>query len=132
MKSVYEIVYKYVLPSIKRRLAEELQFLGFTEREVARMLSISQSLISRYNKGERGALINIKLFNDIDLQVRKLAREIAENKLDSMQIYVELHKFAAYFMVKRYGCVLHTKIDGINPAKCNVCSTIFSPHIIKS
>jgi predicted transcriptional regulator len=126
MRSVYEILYRYVLPAIKKRLAEELQLLGFTERDVAKMLSVSQPLISRYNRGERGTAIDIKQFKDLDLKIKYLAREIAEKKLDLIQIYSDLHKLAAYFMAKRYGCTFHRELDGIDPGRCNVCPTIFN------
>jgi predicted transcriptional regulator len=126
MKSVYEIVYRYVLPAIKRRLAEELQILGYTEKEVAKLLKVSQPLISRYNKGERGSAIDIAQFKDLDAQIKQLAKEVNQNNLSTIQIYSGLHKLAAYFMAKRYGCALHEKLDGIDPTECSVCPTIFS------
>uniref|UniRef100_A0A7C4BB23 Transcriptional regulator n=1 Tax=Ignisphaera aggregans TaxID=334771 RepID=A0A7C4BB23_9CREN len=126
MKSVYEIVYRYVFPAIKKRLAEELQILGYTEKEVAKLLKVSQPLISRYNKGERGSAIGIAQFKDLDAQIKQLAREIAQNNLSTIQIYSELHKLAAYFMAKKFGCALHKKLDGIDPTECSVCPTIFS------
>jgi hypothetical protein len=57
--------------------------------------------------------------------IKQIASEIAEGRLDSMGIYAALRKLAAYFMAKKYGCVLHKELDGVDPTTCNICPSIF-------
>jgi len=42
-----------------------------------------------------------------------------------MGIYTTLRKLVAYFMAKKYRCILHKGLDGVDPTTCNICPSIF-------
>jgi len=42
-----------------------------------------------------------------------------------MGIYATLRKLVAYFMAKKYRCILHKGLDGVDPTTCNICPSIF-------
>jgi len=48
MLSVFEFSYRYVIPSVKRRLIEKLVEMGLKRKEAARKTGLSISAVSRY------------------------------------------------------------------------------------
>ncbi|WP_254862544.1 thiamine-phosphate synthase family protein [Halovivax gelatinilyticus] len=90
MKFVEEIVVEEFLPTVRSLLAAELRQQGLTQREVASVLGISQSAVSKYAHGE--VKINDEIANDerVDRVVGTLATGLAEGELTSVQALVEL------------------------------------------
>lgn len=131
MKDVFELAYRYVVPSIRSLLVQELIRKGMLEMEAAELLGLSRSAVSRYLKAERGSAIEIAQFEDILQPIRKLAEDITYKKLDEYEIQEEITKVAAYFMSKKYFCKFHKKIDSkIDITKCNICPTVFGNQTI--
>jgi len=52
MRFIEEIVVDEFLPTVRAMLAEDLRERGFTQREVADALGISQSAVSKYAHGD--------------------------------------------------------------------------------
>jgi len=52
MRFIEEIVVDEFLPTVRSMLAEDLRDRGFTQREVADALGISQSAVSKYAHGD--------------------------------------------------------------------------------
>jgi len=124
--NAFEVASRYVYPSLRRRLVEILYENGLKQTEIAQLLHITQSAVSRYLRMDRGALIDIKAFPDIDIQIRHLAKEIIEGGLDEYEIHAELVKLSLTMLGKGYVCQFHSKIDPeVNPAECNVCLELF-------
>jgi len=74
MKFIEEIVVEEFLPTVRSMLAEELRDRGFTQREVADALGISQSAVSKYAHGEverREEIVE-------DSRVRELVERVGE------------------------------------------------------
>jgi len=65
MKSIFEIAYRYLIPAIRREIVKMLIRRGFMEVEIARLLNISHSLVSRYLSGERGYKIDLSRYRDV-------------------------------------------------------------------
>ena len=74
MRFIEEIVVEEFLPTFRSMLAEELRERGFTQREVADALGISQSAVSKYAHGE---VSRNDLFLEDD-RVRELVERVAE------------------------------------------------------
>ena len=126
MISVFEFGYRYLIPSIKRRLVEKLLEIGLTRSEIAEKMNLSVSAISRYIHMERGNLINIAAYSDLDKAVDRLAQSIKNNSMNPYTIQVGIHKIAFYALGKRYMCKYHVKVDpAVNPNECPLCSTLF-------
>lgn len=127
MISIFEFSYRYIIPSIKRRLVEKLVEIGVTRKEIAKKLDLSTSAISRYLSMERGTYINIAVYNDVDNAVNKLASLIKNNIIDFNDIQVHISKIVLYALSKKYVCKDHAKVDPkINPNLCLICPTLFS------
>lgn len=129
MKSVFEIAARYVEPSLKRVLVNKLLTLGTPRFRIASCLGISQSLITRYIKKERG-LYDFSIIHEVDEKLQKLAEKIAKGELCGLKAYDELAELVIYILSKKYACGIHylTSKD-INPATCNICPTLFSRFV---
>ena len=74
MRFIEEVVVEQFLPTVRSMLAEELRDRGFTQREVAEALGISQSAVSKYAHGDVSRTEEIVT----DERVRETVGEVAE------------------------------------------------------
>ena len=124
--SAFEVASRYVYPSLRRRLVELLYEKGLKQTEIAELLHITQSAVSRYLNMDRGALVDISKFPDIDAELRSFADEIIEKKSGEYEIQRRLVEISVEMLGKGYVCSFHAKIDPeINPSECNVCLDLF-------
>lgn len=128
MTSVFELGYRYLLPSLKRRLTEIMsKELKMSEVRIAKKLSITPSAVSRYLSRERGTALDITRFSDLDRELSTLARDLATRDLDWTTIEIRLLKISLLAMSRKYLCELHYKLHPVvDPAKCRICPEIFS------
>lgn len=127
MMSAFEFGYRYVIPSVKRRLVEKLVEMGLTRREAARRTSLSTSAVSRYLSMERGSYINVAAHSDVDRAISELAASIRDNRIDFSGVQIQIHRIALYALSRKYMCEDHAKINlEINPELCSICPTLFS------
>ncbi|WP_048146785.1 transcriptional regulator [Pyrococcus abyssi] len=125
--SAFEVASRYVYPSIRRRLVEIMRSeKGLKQLQIAELLHISQSAVSRYLRMNRGSIIDVSKFDDIDSEVRELAERIIKEKLSEYEIHKELMRITLDFLKKGYGCSFHARIDPeIDPNSCRICMEIF-------
>jgi len=126
MISLFEFGYRYVIPSIKRRLVEKLIDMGMARREVSKRLGLSASAVSRYLSMERGSTINVASFSDLDESIGKLALLIKEKIADPYTIQLAIYRISLYALSRKYMCEDHSKVDiSVNPKICSICPTLF-------
>jgi len=125
--TAFEIASRYVYPSLRRRLVEILyKEYKLTQVKIASLLHITQSAVSRYLKQGRGALINVSEFDDIDRELKALAKMIIEERPNEYKIHLELVKIALVMLGKGYICAFHGKIDDeIDVSECHTCIDLF-------
>jgi len=89
MRFIEEVVVEEFLPTFRSMLAEELRDRGLTQSEVAELLGISQSAVSKYVHGE--VKRNERLLTDervIDL-VERLGEGLTEGEMSRVQALAE-------------------------------------------
>ncbi|WP_136687149.1 thiamine-phosphate synthase family protein [Halorhabdus amylolytica] len=93
MKFIEEIVVEEFLPTFRSLLAERLRDRGLTQREVADLLGISQSAVSKYAHGEVER--NEELLADQRLEelVGRLADGLADGEISRTQALAEAEVF---------------------------------------
>ncbi|USS39885.1 ArsR family transcriptional regulator [Thermococcus aggregans] len=124
--NAFEVASRYVYPSLRRRLVELLYEKGLKQTKIAELLHITQSAVSRYLNMDRGALVDISKFPDIDTELRSFADEIIRKKPDEYCIHRRLIEISLKMIGKGYICSLHAKIDPeVNPSECGVCLELF-------
>lgn len=122
-----EIAYRYVLPSVRRRLIEIMyRDLGMNQVEIAGKLGITQSAVSKYVDGKRGTLIDLSKYADIDNELKELAKELTHHDVDEYYVQFRLVKIALAVLSKGYFCGYHVKLDDtVDPSKCGICEKLF-------
>jgi predicted fused transcriptional regulator/phosphomethylpyrimidine kinase/predicted transcriptional regulator len=93
MRFVEELVVEEFLPTFRSMLAEALRERGLTQSEVAELLGISQSAVSKYVHGEVAR--NDRLLTDRRLKdlVGRLAEGLASGEMTRVQALVEAEVF---------------------------------------
>ena len=89
MRFVEEIVVDEFLPTFRSMLAEELRARGLTQNEVAELLGISQSAVSKYAHGDVER--NEEVLNDQRVRdlVERLGEGLAGGEMSRVQALVE-------------------------------------------
>ena len=127
MEDVFELAYRYVVPSIRNTLVRELVKKGIPRNSVASLLNLSRSAVSRYMSDERGMFIQMARFKDVHNMIEKLADEIIQRRNDEYMVQERISMIAAYFLSRKYFCVEHKKINPkLDAVKCKVCKNVFS------
>ncbi len=130
MDDVFELAYRYVVPSIRNALARELVKKGMPRKNAAELLNLSRSAVSRYLSGERGVFVKTERFKDFQNMVEKLADDIIRKGMDEYTVQEEVSKVAAYFLHRKYFCAKHKRINpNIDVSKCSICKNVFSKQI---
>jgi len=127
LEDVFELAYRYVVPSIRNALVRELVKKGIPRNSVASLLDLSRSAVSRYMSEERGVFIQMVRFKDVHNMIEKLADEIIQRRNDEYMVQERISMIAAYFLSRKYFCVEHKKINPkLDAVKCKVCKNVFS------
>jgi len=89
MKFIEEIVVEQFLPTFRSMLAEELRDRGLTQSEVAEILGISQSAVSKYAHGEVARNDRVLADSRVRTLVSDLAEGLASGDLSPVGALVE-------------------------------------------
>ena len=125
---LFKIISRYVYPSIRRRLVEILyNDYKLTQEEIARLMHITQSAVSRYVKGNRGSYLDIRMAPKTDAEVKKLAKMLIDKrKIDKKELEYELNLITFMAMGSGEICQFHSEIDGsVDPLTCKLCMKLF-------
>jgi hypothetical protein len=93
MKFVEEVVVDEFLPTFRSMLAEDLRDRGFTQREVADALGISQSAVSKYAHGEVASRSEIRDDQRVRELVERIGEGLATGDMSRVQALVETEVF---------------------------------------
>jgi len=130
--NIFGIISKFVYPSIKRRLVEILyRELKLNQKYIAELLHISQSTVSRYLTMERGSYLDISTCEEIDNDLKILAKEISKEKYDEYSVEYNIVKITLKALGSGCICRFHKQIDPhIDPKKCKICLRLFKTFAV--
>ena len=109
----HEIVTWYLLPAVRKELAQVMLRNGMSQREVARRLGITDAAVSQYVSGKRA--YDVKL----DPNVRRMISSSAKKIISGADVMREVNGICDYCTTKLVLCRLH-KAHGA-PRKCDLC-----------
>ncbi len=109
----HEIITWYLLPAIRKYLAEAMLKSGMNQREVARKLGVTDAAVSQYLSGKRA--YDVKL----DSHVRRMVGVSAKKIISGADVMQEINGICEYCTAKLVLCRLH-KAHGA-PRKCDLC-----------
>ncbi len=128
-RDLFELGYRYVLPSIRRMLVISLKEMGITQMRIAQLLGITQSAVSKYLNMKRGSLVDLWRYEDVRSEVNRLAEEVMRG-LSNEELLTKMTILALKYMAKGYVCEFHSKIDPtVNPSSCGICNRLFYPLV---
>ena len=93
MRFVEEIVVDEFLPTFRSLLAEALRDRDFTQAEVADLLGISQSAVSKYAHGEVERNERLLAHEGLQALIEELADGLASGEMTSVQALIETEVF---------------------------------------
>ena len=109
-----EIEVRFILPSIRKELAIELQKKGLKQTETAKLLDITPAAVSQYLKQKRG---NTCLSAKIQAEVKKSASRIVKSP-EFLQ--KEVYRITNEIKKSGFICEIHKKHDKV-PLQCDIC-----------
>lgn len=109
-----EIEVWYIIPAIRKSLADELINLGMKQKDVALKLNLTTAAISQYKKSKRGKNI---AFPAIIKDKIKISAVALSNNANSDVIIQDLIKEIR----KTCLCQLHKSFDDTVDCNCNLC-----------
>lgn len=118
-----EIEVWYLIPALRRELAKSMIELGFTQKQVAIKMGITEAAVSQYINSKRAK--EVVFTNAVLDEIKKSAKIIVEN---SERLIPEMIRLCKLTEVKHIMCDLHKKQDINLPEGCDIC---FDEGLIK-
>lgn len=109
-----EIEVWYILPAIRKELVSTLKETGKSQKEIAKLLNITEAAVSQYVKEKRAKEIS---FN---AEVKQFIKEAAEKIKDQASAFHQIQVINEYIKKSKILCQLHAQIEG-NLKGCDVC-----------
>lgn len=124
MKLPCEIASNSVVPAIRALLARELlETYEMKQTEVAGLLGITQTAVSKYTHRVRGIGLQIDRDGDVRVVVLRIAAALAKNGLDRTDLALRICSACELIRRKRLMCKLCERADpSIDVQQCFVCS----------
>ncbi len=124
MKLPCEIASNSVVPAIRALLAKELvETYELKQTEVADLLGITQTAVSKYTHHVRGTGLEIDRDGDVKVVVLRIAAALAKNSLDRTDLALRICSACELIRRKRLMCKLCERADpSIDVQQCFVCS----------
>jgi len=108
-----EVEVHYILPAVRKALAQQLKDRGLSQKEIARVLNVTEPAVSQYINAKRGNVA----FNDVIQEAVKLASQNLTTHTELMA-----HTQSLLKVIKEQGitCTLCKEITSAPPA-CRAC-----------
>lgn len=113
LKLPQEIEVWYIIPAIRREFSKSLVKKGLRQRQIARMLGITDAAVSQYFSSKRGSEVK---FNQ---KVKREIKASVEKVMKGGDILVEIQRICKHCRKDGICCYVH-KHHG-QPRNCKVC-----------
>ncbi len=118
-----EVAVKSVVPAIRCAVAKQLiETYGLKQKEVASLLGITQTAVSKYTRHVRGRVLKIEDVNEVQPVIIEIATSLANGRISRFEL---VKRFcAACTIIRRNGlmCKLCKRSDpSIDIEQCDVC-----------
>ncbi|MBI5036524.1 transcriptional regulator [Candidatus Micrarchaeota archaeon] len=114
-KHPQEIEVWYVLPSLRRELAKKMAEKALAQKQIAKLLGITEAAVSQYLSAKRGK--EVKFGKEFEGKIREKAKEVSEGRVSA---YEALSSLCRDFRESGELCFLHRKMEKV-PKSCTLC-----------
>jgi len=120
-----EVAVKSVVPSIRAFVAKELtQSYNMKQNDVAELLGITQTAVSKYTRQVRGAVLKIDQTKEIRSMMEKIAKELANQEITRQDLVIKFCEVCKTVRQNGIMCHLCKRSDPtIDVKTCLVCKS---------
>jgi predicted transcriptional regulator len=110
-----EVEVFYLLPAIRRELSIALKAAGKSQKDIAKLLGVTEPAVSQYLSQKRG--------NDVQFpqDVAKAIHDAAPRIADQQSMVRETQAIIAMTKENKFLCRLHEKVASDIPKGCDAC-----------
>ena len=118
-----EVAVKSVIPAIRSAIARELiQFYGLKQKDVAALLGITQTAVSKYTRFYRGTVIEVQRIEEAYLILKETVSSLANDQMNKYELSEELCNICGIIRKNGVMCELCSLSDPtIDNSQCVVC-----------
>jgi predicted transcriptional regulator len=119
-----EVAVKSVIPAIRSAIARELtQSYGLKQEEVAQLLGVTQTAVSKYTRHCRGAVLEVGEVDDAKPVLKETVWSLANGEMNKYELAEKLCMLCKIIRKRGLMCKLCELSDPtIDKSKCIVCS----------
>ncbi|MBI4095465.1 MAG: helix-turn-helix domain-containing protein [DPANN group archaeon] len=110
-----EVEVWYILPAIRSALCKELAS-KLSQKDIAKLLGITEPAVSQYIKGKRGS--KIKFNEQTKADIKKIAEKLAAKEIHPLGA---LNYLSKKILMTNVMCQVHMQLDKETPDNCRVC-----------
>ncbi len=104
----------YVLPAIRKEIAFCMKESGKSQKEIAKLLSVTEPAVSQYMSSKRASILKF------DGKVKAAIKESASRIVSETSLMREMQRLVNLIRQERIVCQVHESLGGA-PKNCNVC-----------
>jgi len=118
-----EVAVKSLVPSLRSAIAKELtQTYGLKQKEVATLLGVTQTAVSKYMRQVRGIVIKIEEVEEVRPMINEIVVLLANGRIPRNELVRRLCKICEIIRRERLMCELCKRTDpSIDIQRCFVC-----------
>jgi len=118
-----EVAVKSVIPAIRSAIARELtKFYGLKQQDVAELLGITQTAVSKYTRFYRGTVIEVQRIEEANVILKETVSMLANGQINKYELTEKLCIICGVVREKGVMCELCSLSDPtIDNSKCIVC-----------
>jgi predicted transcriptional regulator len=118
-----EVAVKSVIPAIRSAIARELtQSYGLKQEEVAQLLGVTQTAVSKYTRHCRGAVLEVREVEGAQPILKETVWSLANGEMDKYELAEKLCLVCRIIRKRGLMCKLCALSDPtIDSSKCLVC-----------
>jgi predicted fused transcriptional regulator/phosphomethylpyrimidine kinase/predicted transcriptional regulator len=126
----HELLARYVIPSLRALVAHKLREQGLGQERIARMLGVSQPLVSKYLREGKEAILDrledmgIKAEEAESIADMLAARLVQNGYIDYLEI---LTAYVNSLLARGVLCHFHRRVQSRIPPSCDICLKLFNP-----
>ena len=118
-----EVAVKSVIPAIRSAIARELtQSYGLKQKEVAQLLGVTQTAVSKYTRHARGAVLEVREVEDAQPVLKETVFSLANGQMNKYELAEKLCLVCEIIRRRGLMCKLCALSDPtIDSQQCIVC-----------
>jgi hypothetical protein len=118
-----EVAVKSVVPAIRAGLAKELiQTHKLKQSDIANLLGITQTAVSKYTRHVRGRVVNIERVEEVQQMITETAKMLANGEISRRELLIKFCQICRLVRQKGLMCKLCKRSNpSLDIYQCLVC-----------